>query len=167
MYVSMPDVFACIPVRVPDSAWTVWPGRKYCELDWQLPSAWRDWPLGQPHAWQLFMRVPEEQYSGFVVEHWLYGVPSGQVCVGVWQVPPTQHKLPQLELDWKAPGQVWPEEQHEPPSWEQVWVGAPETYSYAPMSQAAPTGRVVPSKSVVKCVLKEVPTSIAGEDACK
>ena len=82
------------------------------------------------------------------------------------QVPPVQHAEQSLAL-WTVPAQVWPEGQHEPPSWEQVWVGAPETYSYAPMSQAAPTGRVVPSKSVVKCVLKEVPTSIAGEDACK
>ena len=103
--------------------------------DWHAPFAWHDCPVGQPHVWQLFVRVPEEQYNGFVVEHWLYGVPSGQVCVGVWQVPPTQ-QLEQSELAWKEPVQVWPEEQQVPPSWEQVWTVP--VYSYGPMSQAEP-----------------------------
>jgi len=48
------------------------------------------------------------------------------VWEGVWHAPPTQHRLPQSELDWKEPEQVWPEEQHEPPSWEQAWAGVPE-----------------------------------------
>ena len=94
--------------------------------DWHAPPDWQDWPAGHPHAWQLFMRVPKEQYRGFVEEQELYGVPSGQVCAGVWQEPPTQHKLPQFELDWKEPVQAWPGEQHEPPSWEQVWEDVPE-----------------------------------------
>src|SRR4030042_2919511 len=110
----------------PDSACTICSGRKYCEevhpdvsklMQLELQEIV---PPVKPRETQVWpARSAPSQVS----------VPSlillPHVCAGVWQVPPTQHRLAQSELDWNPVEQVWPEEQHVPGSWEPGWEEGP------------------------------------------